>query len=290
VKFGLRLTSASSALILACAMASVLTAAAVAQSYHEIKVPGSFSTSANGINNKFQVVGFYGDISTGNTRGFLLSNGKYTNIDFPRATGFTAATGINDSGEIVGYFSDSATHGFIDQRGAFTQLDYPGAISTQAQGVNRAGEVVGSYTDANKNQHGFKYVQGAWTTIDIPNATATFAQGVDSLGNIVGQYNDANGFHGFLLKTTGEIQTINFPGTQGATIANGINDKGQIVGIYTDPTILKIEGYELTNGQFQQVRYPGASTTFPQGVNNTNFVVGSWFTSMGQGEGFVRTP
>jgi len=95
-------------------------------------------------------------------------------------------------------------------------------------------------------------------------------------------------FHGFLLDHTGQVTKIDFPGSEpGTTSAYGINDAGQIVGTYEDPTINKIEGYFLNQGRFTIVRYPGASTTFPQGISNSTVVVGKWFDDLGNTSGFV---
>jgi probable HAF family extracellular repeat protein len=47
---------------------------------------------------------------------------SFTTIDAPAANGITAASGINDSGQIVGYFQDVALaiHGFLDTGGSFS--------------------------------------------------------------------------------------------------------------------------------------------------------------------------
>jgi probable HAF family extracellular repeat protein len=58
--------------------------------------------------------------------------------------------GINDVGEIVGFYQDaSGQHGFLYAAGVFTSLDVPGAAtgSTQAFGVNNRGQIVGIYRD-----------------------------------------------------------------------------------------------------------------------------------------------
>ncbi|MGH9567738.1 MAG: hypothetical protein ACRD4I_17320, partial [Candidatus Angelobacter sp.] len=88
--------------------------------FHEITVPGSQSTAANNINNRFQVVGFFADSS--GTHGFLLSQGTYKTLNYPTVPNFTVATGINDADEVVGYFFNTAEHGFIDRGGTFTQF------------------------------------------------------------------------------------------------------------------------------------------------------------------------
>src|SRR5438477_8670953 len=84
----------------------------------------------------------------------------FSPIDYPSATaGTTVARGINDAGQIVGFFSDGAgTHGFIrDSNGKFTDpIDYPSATatSTSPRGINSAGQIVSVFTDS-AGTHGF---------------------------------------------------------------------------------------------------------------------------------------
>ncbi len=58
----------------------------------------------------------------------------------------TSALGINDFGEIVGAYADSASNinGFVRVRGEFRTLDVPGAVETQAYGINNRGAIVGT--------------------------------------------------------------------------------------------------------------------------------------------------
>ncbi|SRR6266568_1394144 len=271
-------------LLLASGMVS-LRASAV--QYFEIKVPGSVYSDAYGVNINNDVVGYYSD-TQGRLRGFLLSGGVYTNVDFPGPVHSTFAQGINDSGEIVGYYQNTAIHGFVDLGGVFSTLDFPGATSTSPRGVNNAGDIVGTYVDASHKSHGFLYKGGTWTTVDIAGAGSTAPVGINNLGDIVGVA--ANGLmsHGFLLDHNGQVSKIDFPGAvKGTTAAFGVNDAGQIVGTYVDPSINKIEGYLLNQGKFTQVRYPGASTTFPHAISNTPIVVGTWFNDLGDGSGFA---
>jgi probable HAF family extracellular repeat protein len=69
------------------------------------------SASANGINDLNAIVGKY--LSNNNYFGFVLQNGVFQRLRFPREN-YTIAQGINTSGEVVGYFDDSSGvgHGF----------------------------------------------------------------------------------------------------------------------------------------------------------------------------------
>lgn len=95
---------------------------------------GATSTQALGLNNEGQVVGDYTD-SVGNMHGFVynVATGAYTTIDDPNATPSTpgAATmtvvnGINDLGQLVGFYLDANgnTDGML--------ADIPGTIATIA--------------------------------------------------------------------------------------------------------------------------------------------------------------
>ena len=157
-------------------------------------------------------MGVYTDAS-GNTHGYLLNHGQYTTLDDPNANGaFTTAAGINNSGQIVGFYSNSnslasGVHGFLLKDGHYTTLDDPNAGTGAGQGtfplmINASGQITGWYADAGGAIHGFVLSDGHYTTLDDPNGTgSTFAEGMNDNGKIVGFYFDTNGLaHGFLAK------------------------------------------------------------------------------------------
>jgi probable HAF family extracellular repeat protein len=61
--------------------------------------------------------------------GFLLDKGVFTTIDHPDAVAETAATGINNRGQIAGSYDDAdgTEHGFLLDDGVFTTIDHPDA-------------------------------------------------------------------------------------------------------------------------------------------------------------------
>jgi uncharacterized membrane protein len=119
-----------------------------------------FGTVAMGINDIGEVVGNFVDESGDNfhRHGFLRSSkGTFTTFDVPGRT-FTSPTGINNSGQIVGFYADDNFffHGFVLHKGVFTFVDVPGASETQIFSINAKGEIVGTYFDADDGeQHGF---------------------------------------------------------------------------------------------------------------------------------------
>ena len=121
----------------------------------------------------------------------------FLNIDPPLTTGFTETFGINNSGQIVGYFDSPQRHGFLYSGGTYTTLDVPMASSTEADGINDLGHVVGTYRDSGFRFHGYIYRNGTYTTLDDPLGTVeTVAQGVNNADQVVGFYISSNGvFH-----------------------------------------------------------------------------------------------
>jgi hypothetical protein len=125
--------------------------------YTVFHIAGSNGTEANDINNNGVIAGTW--LDNGTPRGYVASaadiNGNlisvFTTIDVPvpGALG-TRITGINDDGDLAGYYQDSLGrhHGFfIDD---FVQLDYTGLNpanflfrDTMAFGVNSSDAVVG---------------------------------------------------------------------------------------------------------------------------------------------------
>jgi PEP-CTERM motif len=111
----------------------------------------NFNSQAVGINSDStpEIVGFYQpDAGLTTSFGFLDVGGVLTEID-PFGSTFTQALGVNDEGEIVGFYLDAGgnQHGYIDNGGVFTSFDPPGSASTTINGINDKGDIVGFYTN-----------------------------------------------------------------------------------------------------------------------------------------------
>ena len=72
-------------------------------------------------------------------------NPHFTTIDFPGA-GLTVANGVNQNGEIVGFYRMALQsgglgpiRGFLLSNGQFTTIHVPGVARTRAFGINNAG-------------------------------------------------------------------------------------------------------------------------------------------------------
>jgi hypothetical protein len=84
-----------------------------------LSVPGSTMTQALGVNDHDEVVGVYGtgSDSTAETHGFVWTprGGFQTQVDDPKGLGATTINGVNDRGQLVGFYADANnnTDGFL---------------------------------------------------------------------------------------------------------------------------------------------------------------------------------
>jgi hypothetical protein len=92
---------------------------------------------------------------------YKVEGNDYQLLDIPNSLS-SDARDVNRSGQIVGFFIDSAnkTHGFLLSKDQFTTIDFPGAdvVSTQARGINPQGDVVGFYVS--KDASGVSHTHG----------------------------------------------------------------------------------------------------------------------------------
>jgi probable HAF family extracellular repeat protein len=213
----------------------------IGKNFITIQPPGSSSSYLEGINDKGEMVGGYCDtVNCGGItvqHGFLYKSGKYTKLDYPIAGTPLAAFGINNLGQVVGGYCPGLTtcsggispsnHAFLLKGGAFTTLDYPGAIGTQANAINDAGTIVGFYEEHSTQQHGYMYLNGVFTQLDFPGANWTYPAGINNAGTVAGSFQDRNYIvHGFIY-SGGVFTQIDVPNAF-STAIGGINNKGEI--------------------------------------------------------------
>ncbi|HEY7265113.1 MAG TPA: hypothetical protein VH589_26980 [Trebonia sp.] len=99
---------------------------------YTLAVKGASMTQALGVNDFHAVVGVY-TVGTGDaavTHGFIWTPLKgFRTVDDPQGIGTTTINGVNDQGDIVGFYADAAgnTHGFAAVQQGHTPL--PGLIT-----------------------------------------------------------------------------------------------------------------------------------------------------------------
>jgi probable HAF family extracellular repeat protein len=221
-------------------------------------------SGATGINNYGQVVGYS---MTDDFRTFLYSNGTMTDIGTLGGPGITA-TGINDSGQVVGVADTAALYpaggaipqAFLYSNGMMTDLGALGGIGSRAHGINNMGQVVGEASTADFDASGYAithaflysngkmidigptadtrvyiYFPGGKIDIGPLGATYSVASGINNYGQVVGAAwgGASNGTYVFLY-SDGVLLDLNglLPVGSGWTLTDAIdiNDLGQIVG------------------------------------------------------------
>jgi hypothetical protein len=256
-------------------------------------------TIGTAIDTAGDVAGSYAD-SNSAYHGFVRVASSGTVIEFddpndssPATSRGTFPMGINDSGQIVGFYAtgsyntSSTYKGFLLAAGNlasgnfttsanYTTISAPNAGSGESsngrkQGtvplaINASGVVTGWYIDSSNNTHGFiampPYTSSAdYTSFDPPGST-TIA------GNILS-----------------------------GTSPSGIDAAGDVVGSYADSTALRHGFIRSASGTIKTFDAPGATTTSQSGlISGTlpakidptgSFIVGGYSDSSGLGHGFV---
>ena len=242
----------------------------------------------------------------------LPANGNVTAFDIPNGP-LQYAQGINDGGEIAGYFQDASqggtTRGFLrDKIGSIIVFDAPNATFTTATSINNQGEIAGQFADSSQfsNDHGFvRHHNGNFTAFDVPNALNLFVTSINDGGDVVGGFQDTRQggkTRGFLWDKTGNIVGFfDAPNTVGRRWGRdagySINNGGKVAGYFQDASQgNKGRGFVRDpNGAVTVFDGPNASTvvgqgTWTTGINDDGDIVGSFQdTSQGKTRGFVRS-
>lgn len=231
----------------------------------------------------------------------LFAQFSYAPVNVPGAFG-TEARGINNSGEIVGFYTTTScidvyaaptcpTKGFKYVNGAYIKLMVPGAISTAIMGVNDYGDLVGFYKKSDGSTHGFIwYHQNVVKTIDYPNPPSgmtTIPFGINKAGTVVGalwalgaQYPS----YGWVW-VNGKFSNMDPyesdypPPAAGNWSVNGIANNGVITGQVFSHDFNKTWLKEGTDQDFY-MNIPSGNTgsdTVGTGVNSATDVVGYGF-------------
>ena len=253
-----------------------------AYEFRSIDYPGGGTSAVYDFNGKTAVGEFFSPETA-----FAFQGSSYVPLNVPGAM-TSAGTGINTSGEIVGWYKDSSgnAHGFLYDGSRYTTIDDPGSLITYAYDINDAGLIVGYYADSNYFYHGLLYDNGTSTAIDFPGAFSTFAYGINSSGDIVGSYDYAPGGseHGFLLRN-GVYLSLDDP-LANETFAQGINDAGTIAGYYYDANFIP-HGFTYAGGIFTTVDVTGAQATELWRIKNSGNVVGFLSDRLFEFHGFI---
>jgi uncharacterized membrane protein len=257
--------------------------------FTNISFPLAPWTQAYAINAGGDIVGNYSLTDLADLHGYLLHDGNFTSFDFPDA-GRTSARGIDTAGNIVGWYETNTSgfgvagspqrHGFLLSGGAFTSIDFPGAIETEAWRIIDQGPIIGRYkSPTDGKNHLFRLCQRFHIIAGVP------CQGFYTIADVPGA-----------VETAGEPNEIS---------GGGINPAGDITSDYCssetcDPNIkgfvvdLKaaghVHGFLLSKGVYTTIDFPGAIVTLAFDIDHHGDIVGGWVDSSGHIHGYLRTP
>ncbi len=89
-----------------CTYTTLSDPARAGGTFTDVNAPGATTTSFLGLNNKGLAVGF--DVVNGAMNGLLydIGTGTFTELNDPNGVGTTTFNGVNDLGQIVGFYVD----------------------------------------------------------------------------------------------------------------------------------------------------------------------------------------
>ena len=116
---------------------------------------------------------------------------QYTVTDLGTLGGsYSCASGINDSGQVVGEAQTSSGYGhaFLYSNGTMVDLGTLGGLESWAQGINASGQVVGASGDINNDStQAFLYSNGTMVDLGtLPGCGFASANAINDNGQIVG--------------------------------------------------------------------------------------------------------
>jgi uncharacterized membrane protein len=261
------------------------------------------SLAANGINNAGDTSGYLTD-SSGNLKGWVrnTTGGVLYLVDPLDTTTptYSPAYKINDYGNVVGIFNDTAAASYpgylynVTNRTYYT-INLPGEPAgsfTFVEGLNDHDQICGGVAAPPTYVYqAFLDLSGTTIIVPLPSNTGAYCGAINDYGVAVGWYTDSNGVnHGWVRNpSTGTVTTFNAPGastvtgpvncvgTSAGTIPYGINDSEEISGHFFDASNQE-HGFVISGGTFTQLDVPGAIQTGGGGVNASGQVVGHYVT------------
>ncbi len=198
---------------------------------------GTGGVAFYGINSLGAAAGWCFSAKTSLATAYVYHAGTFTPVNFPGSSG-TEATGINDKGEVVGLYFDSAglTHGFSKIGTVYKKIDVTGHTNAVAWGVNNAGQITVYATNSAGAFDSYLKTGTVLKKINNPNEGTGSGQGTivhtpaPTTTDIDGTYYDSGGNEKGWLLHAGKYYDVVDPG--GITRADGINDKHELVGRY----------------------------------------------------------
>jgi probable HAF family extracellular repeat protein len=204
--------------------------------------PNNDST-ANGINNSNQVVGYSFTANNSDPRAFLWTNSAGMKSLGTLGGNSSTAAGINDTGQVVGSSytkkNSSTEHPFLwTAAGGMVDLGTLGGTHAEALAINNSGAVVGySYLSDNVTYHAFLWTPaGGMQDLGTLGGLNSVAFAINDKNHVVGYADAPSGYEtAFIWEEGGAMESL---GAGLGAAANGIDEWDQVVGSFAPGAFL----------------------------------------------------
>jgi len=221
-----------------------------------------------------------------------------TTFDYPGTGNNTLPQKMNERGDIVGEFIDSAgvVRGFVRfSDGSFSDpiVDPNDTVGfTEGRGINNARTIAGDYVISDGTIHSFFLSGSTFTEYDIPGAVQTNLLGINDLGEFTGGFDpDGSGIFQAFFGRGGTLTTYAVPGALGTFAYEITNNKKLVVGYFIDSAGVLHGQYRDAGGALHFPIDPSGSVgTVLFGANDRSFVVGRYADSSGVTHGLFFVP
>jgi probable HAF family extracellular repeat protein len=206
------------------------------------------------------------------------------------------ASGINDSGQVVGTASnhDLRRAFLFDGRtvkdlGVFGEGCRDCVLVSYGAGINNVGQVVGTGSTADQTERAFIWQNGQMTKLGTLGGANSYGRAINDNGKVVGESVNHKGETHAFSYSAGKMIDL---GTLGGSFsfAYGVNKWGHVVGCSgTAGDAARVSYVIYSGGVMQPLKSLGVTNACAQGINQAGWIVGFSNLTPGQPDyhGFV---
>jgi len=252
-------------------------------------IPDATFISVVGINDAGTIAGEYNAASSSGLpaySGFLRTpDGVVTtfNISINSTPTRTVPNDMNSAGVVAGFCikPGGGEEGFLWKAGS-RKLS-----NLVPSGINASGATTG--LDGYES-----YIQtagGQATTFSVPGSVQTLALKINRTGTVAGYWFDSGSIsHGFIREPNGSIVSLSPPDASGTSLS-ALNSSGISVGVYQVNGSGMVDGLvAYPTGAMSIISVPGALETLTNGINDANYITGTYKDASYVQHGFLLAP